>query len=43
MQGSIDDWGVWNRALTQTEVDYFSYLRNDDTNAILQPLITPAP
>jgi len=43
MQGSIDDWGVWNRALTQEEVDYFSYLRNENTNAILQPPITPAP
>ena len=43
LQALNAEWGVWNRALTQTEVDYFSYLRNDDTNAILQPPLTPAP
>ena len=37
------EWGVWNRAFTQDDVDYFSYLRDDDTNAILQPPLTPAP
>jgi hypothetical protein len=37
------EWGVWNRAFTQDDVDYFSYLRSDDTNAILQPPLTPAP
>lgn len=35
------DWGVWNRALTQNEVNYFSYLRSEDTNEILLPPITP--
>ena len=35
------DWGVWNRALTKEELDYFSYLRSEDTNEILLPPITP--
>ena len=43
IQALGDDVGVWSRALTQTEVDYFSYLRSDDTNEILLPPITPAP
>ena len=35
------DWGVWNRALTKEELDYFSYLRSEDTNEILLPPLTP--
>lgn len=35
------DWGVWNRALTKEELDYFSYLRSAETNNILLPPILP--
>ena len=35
------DWGVWDRALTKDELDYFSYLRSEDTNDILLPPLTP--
>ncbi len=35
------DWGVWNKALTKEELDYFSYLRSEDTNEILLPPLTP--
>ena len=35
------DWGVWNRALTKEELDYFSYLRSAETNEILLPPLTP--
>jgi len=41
LQALNAEWGVWNRAFTQDDVDYFSYLRSDDTNAILP--LTPAP
>ena len=35
------EWGVWDRALTQNEVNYFSYLRSAETNDILIPPLTP--
>ena len=35
------DWGVWNKALNKEELDYFSYLRSEDTNNILLPPLTP--
>jgi hypothetical protein len=41
LQALNAEWGVWNRAFTQADVDYFSYLRSEDTNAILLPPLTP--
>jgi hypothetical protein len=41
LQALNAEWGVWNRAFTQDDVNYFSYLRSDDTNAILLPQLTP--
>ena len=42
MQDAVDDWGVWDRALTQEDINYFSYLRSDDTGEILLPPLLPS-
>jgi len=39
INGSLQELYVYDRALTQEEIDYFSYLRDENGNILLPPLL----